>query len=100
MQTIYSTTPANWDLVRGVLPFCRDAVEVFNSPANWTTLVRREDYPSAEMQLVYSTALDDRARVGEVLTVCIDAVGVFYSLNTMLQSNTLTAMETPRLGQE
>ena len=43
---------------------------------------QRGSYPFAEMQLVYSIALADRATrtlIGGVLSLCREAVGVFYS---------------------
>ena len=97
-------------LVGEVIPLCRDAVGVFYSSSRlghpdtrWgshTPLQKcsrcilqlqqtgppghslEKSYPSAEMQLVYSTAPADRATrtlVGEVIPLCRDAVGVFYS---------------------
>ena len=125
MQSVYSTAPADWatgwgsltplqrcsrciqqprligPLAGGVLPPCRDAVGVFNSPG-WLGHSPGESYPPAEMQSVYSTAPADWATrlgsltplqrcsrciqqprligplAGGVLPPCRDAVGIFY----------------------
>ena len=126
MQSMYSTAPSDWTLcwgsltplqrcsqcilqpqatglfVGGVLPLCRDAVNVFYSPKRLDSLLG-ESYPSAEMQSMYSTAPSDWTLcwgsltplqrcsqcilqpqatglfVGGVLPLCRDAVNVFYS---------------------
>ena len=100
-QSVYSTAHSRLGPVGRILPFCRDAVGVFNSAqpigACWEnlTLLQRssryiqqptadwgllgESYPSAEMQSVYSTAPSRLGLVGRILPFCRDAVGVFYS---------------------
>ena len=64
MQSVYSTAPADWDvisrtLVSGVLPLCRDAVCILQ------TQPTEMSYPGHLLR--------------EILPLCRDAVGVFYS---------------------
>ena len=58
-QSVYSIAPADWATRHpwGVLPFCREAVDVFYSPRG----------------------LSHKTLVGGVLPFCREAVGVFYS---------------------
>ena len=68
--------------VGGVLPFCRDAVGVFYSLADWATghlLV--ESYPLQRCSrcILQPGWLGYRTLVGGVLPLCRDTVGVFYS---------------------
>ena len=57
MQSVYSTSPANWTLIGGDgLFLCRDVVGVFNSPSQLNSHWWGWSYSSAEMQSVYSTA--------------------------------------------
>ena len=98
----------------GVLPFCRGAVGLFYSPSrgftghslgeyhplrrcSWCILPPQPTRPqdtrwgefdsSTEKQTVYSTAPADwatRHSLGEVLLLCREAVGVFYSPNRVV----------------
>ena len=98
---MYSTAPAYWAFVGGVLLLSRDAVGVFYSRSllgpHWRSLTSQkrcgwciiqpqltgpsleEFYLSEEMRLVYYTAPAYWALFGGVLRLSRDAVGVFYS---------------------
>ena len=105
IQSVYSTAPMDWALLGEVLPLCRDAVGVFYNHnklgPHWGSLTPLQrfsrcilqpqqtkpslgkSHPSAQMQSVYSTTTTNSALTGEVLPLCRDSVGVFYSHNRL-----------------
>ena len=116
MQSVYFTASADWALIEGVLPLCRDAVSVFYSLSqlgpHWGSLTPlqrcsqsilqpqptgpslRESYSSAEMQSLYFTASSDWALIEGILPLCRDAVSVFYSHSWLRHKFSLVKHET------